>query len=354
MAYAAVHVVSEPWREPNGSGASYWDREATLAFRHHVWDQGLGVAEAMDTAQRGGGLDWEAAKELIANTLQAAHERGGAPVVVGVATDHLSTNEVHSLEAIIDAYQEQLDFVESRGGRAVVMASRHLACSAKSSADYERVYAAVLGAARAPVLLHWLGDMFDPELRGYWGSSDLSEAAQTVRAIMAQAGPRKGAGIKLSLLNEQFEIDFRARLPLGQTVYTGDDFNYPTLISGDDHSFSHALLGVFDPLAPVAAAALARLDEGDRAGFRALLDPTVPFARHLFAAPTQFYKVGVVFLAWLNGHQRHFHMVGGLQGRRSVEHLVRLAELAAAAGVLQAPELARERLEAFYRVAGVA
>lgn len=354
LAYAAVHVVADAWCEPDGSAAAHWDREATLAFRHHVWDQGLGVAEAMDTAQRGGGLDWEAAKELIANTLTAAKGRGGAPVVVGVATDQLDAQRNHSLDAIIAAYLEQLDFVESRGGRAVIMASRQLARAAKSAADYERVYGAVLKHARSSVLLHWLGAMFDPQLSGYWGSADSQEAAQTVLHIMQEAGAKRVEGIKLSLLSEAFEVDFRSRLAEGQFVYTGDDFNYPQLIDGDGQVFSHALLGVFDPLAPVAAAALGRLDSGDRAGFRALLDPTVPLARHLFCAPTQFYKVGVVFLAWLNGHQRHFHMVDGSQSQRSALHLVRVAELAAGCGVLRMPELAKERLDAFYRTAGVA
>lgn len=353
-AYAAVHVVADAWREPGGSAASYWDREATLAFRHYVWDQGLGVAEAMDTAQRGGGLDWEAAKELIANTLDAARRRADAPVVVGVATDQLAAQQDHGLDAIADAYLEQLEFVESRGGRAVIMASRALARAAKSGADYERVYGAVLKHARAPVLLHWLGEMFDPQLAGYWGNSNPLQAAPTVLRIMQEAGPQRVEGIKLSLLSERFEVDFRSRLTQGQSVFTGDDFNYPQLIEGDGQTFSHALLGVFNPLAPVAAAALDRLDRGDRDGFRALLNPTLPLARHLFCAPTQFYKVGVVFLAWLNGHQSHFHLVSGLQGQRSALHLVRLAELAAGCGVLRKPGLASERLEAFYRTAGLA
>ncbi len=353
-AYAAVHVVADPWRAPAGNGPCYWDAEATLAFRHHVWDQGLGVAEAMDTAQRGMGLAWDQAKELIALTLEAARDRDGADVVVGVGTDQLDSEESHSLGRITEAYLEQLDFVESLGGRAVIMASRALAKTAAGPGDYEKLYREVLVAVHSPAMLHWLGEAFDPALRGYWGAVDVDGAADTVHRIMDDAGPDRVSGIKLSLLDQGFETQFRARLGQGQAVFTGDDFNYPQLIAGADGRFSHALLGIFDPLAPLAGEALRRLDAADLAGFHALLDPTVPLARHLFAAPTQYYKVGVVFLAWLNGHQGHFHMIGGLQGQRSLEHLVTLAGLAAGCGVLTAPELAQERLDALFHVAGVA
>lgn len=353
-AYAAVHVVADPIREPNGGGRAHWDRDATRAFREYIWDQGLGVAEAMDTAQRGAGLDWSACKDLIADTLEAAHRRDGAAVVVGAGTDQLEPAGNNTLSAIIDAYLEQIDFIESKGGRAVIMASRALARTARTPADFELVYRKTIDGSRLPVLLHWLDDMFDPQLRGYWGSVDLAEAAITVRRIMDEAGPSRVRGIKISLLDADFEMRFRAQLSHGQVVYTGDDFNFPSLIYGEGRNFSHALLGVFDPLAPLAAAALRRLDAADDAGFRDILEPTVPFARHLFAAPTYFYKVGIVFLAWLNGHQDHFCMVGGMQGQRSLQHLLRLVELAAGCGALRDATLAQDRLNTFLRVAGVA
>ena len=353
-AYAAVHVVADAWAEPTGNGVCRWDPEATLAFRHHVWDQGLGVAEAMDTAQRGMGLGWDQARDLIALTLDAAEGRGGAEVVVGVAADQLEGEAALPLRQIVDAYLEQLDFVESRGGRAIIMASRALARSATSAADYEEAYRQILSAARRPVMLHWLGEAFDPLLRGYWGGTDLEHAAETVLRIMETAGPERVSGIKLSLLDQDFEVRFRARLDCGQIVFTGDDFNYPALIAGDGGHFSHALLGVFDAIAPLAGAALRRLDEADRDGFRAILDPTLPLARHVFSGPTQYYKVGVVFLAWLNGHQDHFRMIGGLEGQRSLAHLLEVAELAAACGALQNPALAQERIDSLCRMAGVA
>lgn len=353
-AYAAVHVVADPWAEPTGSGVCRWDPEATLAFRHHVWDQGLGVAEAMDTAQRGMGLGWDQAKELIALTLEAAGARGDADVVVGVSADQLERADEPPLRRIVDAYLEQLDFVEARGGRAIVMASRALAGAATSAADYEEAYREILSAAKRPVMLHWLGEAFDPLLRGYWGSADLECAAETLLGIVQTAGPERVSGLKLSLLDRDFEVRFRARLGQGQSVFTGDDFNYPALIAGDDGHFSHALLGVFDAIAPLAGAALRRLDEADRDGFHAILDPTLPLARRIFMRPTRYYKVGVVFLAWLNGHQDHFRMIAGLEGRRSLAHLLEVAELAAACGALQNPELAQERIDSLCRVAGVA
>ena len=354
MAYAAVHVVADPWAEPTGNGVCRWDPDATLAFRRHVWDQGLGVAEAMDTAQRGMGLGWDQARDLIALTLKDAEDRGGADVIVGVATDQLNSEDHLPLKRIVDAYLEQLDFVESLGGRAIIMASRALAKAATSAADYEEVYRQILSAARRPVMLHWLGEAFDPLLRGYWGDTHFESAAQTVLRIMESAGPDQVAGIKLSLLDEEFEVRFRARLNQGQSVFTGDDFNYPALIAGDGGQFSHALLGVFDAIAPLAGAALRCLDEADRDGFHAILDPTLPLARHVFMRPTGYYKVGVVFLAWLNGHQDHFRMIGGLEGQRSLAHLLEVAELAAACGGLRHPELAQERIDSLCRLAGVA
>ena len=353
-AYAAVHVVADPWPEPTGNGQGDWDREATLAFRHHVWDQGLGVAEAMDTAQRGMGLGWDQAKELIALTLAAARGRDGVGVVVGIGTDQLDPGEAHSLSRITQAYLEQLEFVETGGGRAVVMASRALANAATSPGDFEQVYREVLAAVQSPAILHWLGEAFDPGLRGYWGNVEPERAADTVLRIMEEAGPERVAGIKISLLDAGFEKRFRARLGQGQAVFTGDDFNYPELIAGEGRQFSHALLGIFDPLAPLAGAALRRLDAADPEGFHAILDPTLAMARHLFAAPTQYYKVGIVFLSWLNGHQQHFRMIGGLERQRSLSHLVTLAGLAANCGALTAPELAQERLDALPQLAGAA
>jgi hypothetical protein len=352
VAIAAAHVVADPlaphdpWLEP----AIDW--EATIAYRRHLWSLGLGVAEAMDTAQRGAGLGWSEARELIGRTLDAAREVPDARVVCGIGTDHLDESRVHALGAITDAYLEQAAAVEERGGRLVVMASRALARAARTPDDYVAVYDRVLAAARQPVVLHWLGAMFDPALAGYWGGGAFERDAKVCLAIIA-AHRDKVDGIKLSLLDASKEIALRAQLPAGVKMYTGDDFNYPELMAGADGRHSDALLGIFDAIAPAASGALAALAAGDEAQFRAILEPTVPLARHVFRAPTRFYKTGVVFLAYLNGHQRHFTMIGGQESARSVLHLAELFRLADAAGLLRDPDLAAHRMRAVLAVAGI-
>jgi Protein of unknown function (DUF993) len=324
VAFAAAHVVA------GADGGIDW--EATLAFRRHLWGYGLGVAEAMDTAQRGMGLDWPAARELIRRT---AAERGGR-LAAGVATDH---TEPATLDEVRAAYEHQCEFVEGEGAQAILMASRALAAIAAGPDDYREVYGAVLRQLDRPAILHWLGDMFDPALAGYWGSHDLDEAADVVLSII-DAHADKVDGIKVSLLDAQREVDLRRRLPEGVRLYTGDDFNYPELIA----TGSDALLGVFDAIAPAAAAALHALDAGDRAEYDRILEPTVPLARRLFEPPTFNYKTGIVFLAWLNGHQEQFRMLGGLETARSKDHLADVFALADRAGLLRDPELAAARM----------
>jgi len=349
IAYAAAHVVADPLAEnvPGARAALDWD--ATLAFRHHLWRHGLGVAEAMDTAQRGMGLDYSAVRNLVRRSASEARSVGGR-IVAGVATDQLDGPA--TVDEVLAAYREQLADVADSGAVPVIMCSRHLASAARSPDDYVRVYSTLLSEVDGPVLLHWLGSMFDPALAAYWGTMDLDEAADTVLSLL-KAYASKVDGIKMSLLDKDFEIKFRRRLPGGVRMYTGDDFNYPELIAGDDHGYSDALLGVFAAIAPAVAPALAELDKGATDGFRALLDPTVPLARHLFGAPTQYYKTGIVFLSWLSGHQNHFTMVGGLQSGRSVTHLARLLVLADEAGLLPHADLAAARARSFFAVAGV-
>ncbi|HEY8983693.1 MAG TPA: dihydrodipicolinate synthase family protein [Streptomyces sp.] len=357
--FSAAHVVADPFADvsPDSPAAVDWD--ATLAFRRHLWSHGLGVAEAMDTAQRGMGLDWAGAAELIRRSAAEAKAVGGK-IACGVGTDqlttpHLATDQLTtggSLAAIRAAYEEQLALVEESGAQAILMASRALAAAATGPEDYLEVYGHLLRQAAEPVVLHWLGPMFDPALEGYWGSSDLDAATDTFLEVIA-AHPDKVDGIKVSLLDAQREVDLRRRLPQGVRCYTGDDFNYPELIAGDEKGFSHALLGIFDPLGPLAAEAVRVLDTGDTAGFRALLDPTVELSRHLFQTPTRFYKTGVVFLAWLAGHQSHFTMVGGLQSARSLPHFARAYELADGLGLFPDPKLAEERMKSLLAVYGV-
>ncbi|MFF9600869.1 dihydrodipicolinate synthase family protein [Streptomyces sp. NPDC014684] len=346
--FSAAHVVADPFADttPDSPAAVDWD--ATLAFRRHLWSHGLGVAEAMDTAQRGMGLDWAGAAELIRRSAAEARSVGGR-IVCGVGTDQITGGGLADVRA---AYEEQLAVVEEAGARAVLMASRALAAAARGPEDYLETYGHLLRQAAEPVVLHWLGPMFDPALEGYWGSSDLDAATGTFLEIVA-AHPDKVDGVKVSLLDARREVDLRRRLPRGVRCYTGDDFNYPELIAGDDQGFSHALLGVFDPLGPLAAEAVRVLDTGDTAGFRALLDPTVPLSRHLFRAPTRFYKTGVVFLAWLAGHQDHFTMVGGLQSARSLPHLARAYELADGLGLFPDPKRAEERMRNLLSLYGV-
>ncbi|MDQ0748618.1 hypothetical protein QF034_002849 [Streptomyces africanus] len=352
--YSAAHVVADPYADvsPDSPAAVDWD--ATLAFRRHLWSHGLGVAEAMDTAQRGMGLDWAGAAELIRRSAAEAKSVGGL-IACGVGTDQLSATEIgypYSLAEIRAAYEEQLAVVEESGARAILMASRALAAVAKGPEDYLEVYGHLLRQASEPVVLHWLGPMFDPALEGYWGATDLDAATRTFLDVIA-AHPDKVDGIKVSLLDAQREIDIRRRLPQGVRCYTGDDFNYPELIAGDEQGFSHALLGIFDPLGPLAAEAVRVLDTGNTQGFRDLLDPTVGLSRHLFQTPTRFYKTGVVFLAWLAGHQSHFTMVGGLQSARSLPHLAKAYELADGLGLFPDPKLAEERMKNLLSVYGV-
>jgi hypothetical protein len=359
VAFAAAHVVADPLAaiDPWLQTAIDWD--ATLAFRRHLWAHGFGVAEAMDTAQRGMGLDWPTSLELIRRSVDAARGIPGAVVFSGAGTDHLPPRTDFTLDEIIAAYEEQCAAIEAAGGRIILMASRALAACARSPDDYVKVYGRVLGQVRAPVILHWLGEMFDPALAGYWvGAGGLASDPDHVRATevcaaVIGANAAKVDGVKVSLLDAAKEVALRARLPQGVRMYTGDDFNFAQLIGGDATVHSDALLGIFDAIAPVASAALTALAAGDRARFDAMLAPTVPLSRHVFAAPTRFYKTGVVFLAWLNGHQAHFTMVGGQQSARSLLHLSELFRLTDAAGLLRDPDLAAFRMRAFLRVHGV-
>jgi hypothetical protein len=335
------------------------DWDATIAYRQRLWSLGLGVAEAMDTAQRGMGLDWATSLELIARSLDAARDVPGALVASGCGTDHLAPEQANSVDDVIRAYEEQMAAIEKLGGRLIVMASRALARVARGPADYERVYSRILSQAKQPVILHWLGDMFDPALAGYWGTPDVDAAMDTALGIIA-AHAAKVDGIKISLLDKHKEIAMRRRLPPGVRMYTGDDFNYAELIAGDGagtdpvHGKSDALLGIFDAIAPAASAALAELAQGNIERFHAILGPTVPLSRHIFAAPTRFYKTGVVFMAWLNGHQKHFTMVGGQQSTRSLAHLAELFRLADAANLLEQPELAVRRMNTLSALHGIA
>lgn len=350
VAYAAAHVVPRVGAENVPGAPADIDWDATLAFRRHVWSWGLGVADAMDTAQRNMGLDAKATRELIARSATEARSAGGA-LVVGVNTDHVD-DEVISLQAVIDAYVEQLHFAEDHGAGTVLMASRHLARAASSAADYQDVYRQVLARAGAPVVLHWLGAAFDPQLAGYFGSSDVPTTIDTVVQIMTENVDRV-RGIKMSLLDAGHETALRARLPRGTTMFTGDDFNYVGLIEGDGQRHSDALLGAFAALAPNASAAIQALDADDHDTFRRILGPTEALARHVFATPTFYYKTGVAFLSWLNGHQPAFSMVGGLHSARSVPHLSTLVRLADAAGALEHPDLAAKRWNAYLALQGV-
>ncbi|MGW2942410.1 dihydrodipicolinate synthase family protein [Streptomyces sp. NPDC001226] len=346
--YAAAHVVADPYADvsPDAPAAVDWD--TTLAFRRHLWSHGLGVAEAMDTAQRGTGLDWAGAAELIRRSAAEAKAVGGR-IACGAGTDQLAAG---TLAEIRTAYEEQLAVVEGAGAQAILMASRALAATAGGPEDYLDLYGHLLHQVADPVILHWLGPMFDPALEGYWGSADLDTATEVFLEVVA-AHPDKVDGVKISLLDARREIDLRRRLPRGVRCYTGDDFHYPELIAGDGKGFSHALLGVFDPLGAVAAEAVRTLDTGDTAGFHELLDPTVELSRHLFQPPTRFYKTGVVLLAWLAGHQDHFTMLGGLQSARSLPHLVKAYELADGLGLFPNPERAETRMRTLLALYGV-
>ncbi len=350
-AYAAAHVVIDPLadRDPWLNAAIDWDR--TLAFREHLWSLGFGVAEAMDTAQRGMGLDWPTSLELIQRS-QAAARASGHLIASGVGTDHLVATAATTIDDVIAAYEEQCEAVEATGSRLIIMASRALAAVAKSRDDYVRVYGRILSGLRQPAILHWLGEMFDPALSGYWGASDHAAAMETCLDVIT-ANASKVDGIKISLLSAEKEISMRRRLPKGVRMYTGDDFNYPELIAGDEQGYSHALLGIFDPIARVAGQALSALGSGDRGRYDAAFAPTVPLSRHIFKAPTRFYKTGVVFLAYLNGHQDHFTMLGGQESTRSTLHLAEIVRLASNAGLFADPEQAAARARPVFATRGI-
>ena len=353
IAFSAAHVVADaradidPWLDC----AIDWD--ATIAYRLHLWRLGLGVAEAMDTAQRGMGLDWPTSLELIRRSIDAARDFPRALLASGAGTDHLAPEAARSVDDVVRAYEEQVAAVERLGGSIILMASRALARVARSPDDYRRVYDRILTQVREPVIIHWLGDMFDPALAGYWGSAD-PMAAMEVALEVINGHAAKVDGVKISLLDKDKEIAMRRRLAPGVRMYTGDDFHYAELIAGDAAGHSDALLGIFDAIAPAASAALAALAAGDRAAFDAILAPTVPLSRHIFKAPTRFYKTGVVFMAYLNGLQEHFVMVGGQQSARSLPHLAELFRLADRAGLLLDPPRAAARMRAVLAVHGVA
>jgi len=351
IAFAAAHVVADPLADadPWLDAAVDWDR--TIAFREHLWDLGFGVAEAMDTAQRGMGMSWPQSLELIRRSVAAAKPRKGL-VFSGAGTDQLAPEHAKSIDDVIRAYEEQIAAIEAFGGRIILMASRALARVATSGDDYRKVYGRVLSQVKEPVIIHWLGDMFDPALAGYWGAKDLDEAMDVAVEII-NANASKVDGVKISLLDKDKEIAMRRRLAKGVRMYTGDDFNYAELIAGDAQGYSDALLGIFDAIAPAAAAALVALAKNDGKTFHGILGPTVPLSRHIFRAPTRFYKTGVVFMAYLNGHQNHFTMVGGQESARSTLHLAEIFRLADAAGLLRDPELAVARMRAVLAVRGV-
>ncbi|MFE5322947.1 dihydrodipicolinate synthase family protein [Paenibacillus sp. NPDC056579] len=351
IAFSAAHVVCDPFADADPLTNAQIDWDGTLAYRRHLWSLGLAVAEAMDTAQRGMGLDWIRAQELIRRSIAEAKSVGGK-IACGAGTDHLAPGPHVTLAQVEQAYEEQVSFVEGHGGQVILMASRALAACAKGPEDYERVYGRILSQVSQPVILHWLGDMFDPALAGYWGEKDL-DAAMDVCLRVIRNHADKVDGIKISLLDDEKEIRMRRLLPESVKMYTGDDFNYPSLIRGDEQGYSHALLGIFDAIAPAAAAAIHALDAGDEARYNELLEPTVALSRHIFQKPTYAYKTGIVFMAYLNGHQNHFRMIGGAEGSRSIVHLSELFVLADKAGLLVNPDLAVQRMRHVLTLAGV-
>ena len=351
VAYAAAHVVADPRRDVDVFTENAIDWDATLAYRRHLWKYGFAIAEAMDTAQRGGGLTWKSAQELIRRAQAEANAEGGT-IAFGAGTDHLAPTPGVTLDEVRRAYEEQVGYVEGVGGRVILMASRALAKAARSADDYRQIYGGVLRQVKQPVILHWLGDMFDPQLAGYWGTSNLDEAMEVCLGVI-EAHREKVDGIKISLLDAQREIDMRRRLPKGVRMYTGDDFNYAELIHGDAQGYSDALLGIFDGIAPAASAALQAFDAGDILTYRETLEPTVPLSRHIFRKPTHAYKTGIVFLAYLNGHQDHFRMLGGAESARTAVHLGELIRLADACGLFVDPELASSRARGVFAVAGI-
>ncbi|MGD6893762.1 dihydrodipicolinate synthase family protein [Bacillus infantis] len=351
VAFSAAHVVCDPLADSDPILHPKIDWENTLAYRRHLWSLGLSVAEAMDTAQRGMGLNWNSAKGLIRRSAAEAKAVGGR-IACGAGTDQLLPAPSVTLADVQAAYEEQCEWVEQHNSPIILMASRALADCAQGPDDYERTYANILRQVSKPVILHWLGDMFDPSLKGYWGYKNLDDAMEVCLNVIWD-NKDKVDGIKISLLDASREIEMRRLLPPEVKMYTGDDFNYPELIKGDDQGYSHALLGIFDAIAPAAAAALHALDEGDEESYHAILDKTVPLSRHIFQAPTYSYKTGIVFMAYLNGHQSHFRMINGAESARSIVHLSELFVLADQAGLLSDPELAAERMKLVLNVAGI-
>ncbi len=353
-AFAAAHVISDPLAERNPwdtRPAVDWD--ATLAFRRGLWDQGLGLAEAMDTAQRGMGVDWETALELIQRTMQAARAHPLKPrVACGAGTDHKTPAELAGADAIIGAYSDQMAAIEAAGGQIILMASRALPAIGADAETYGRVYDTLISQAAEPVILHWLGEMFDPGLSGYWGAAD-TDAATAIVLDLIERNAAKIDGIKISLLDQAHEEAFRARLPNGVRLYTGDDFNYAPLIEGDGTHHSHALLGIFAAIAPAASQALEALAKGDSDTYHALLAPTVPLSREIFRSPTRFYKAGIAFLSWLNGTQDHFVMPAGFQSSREITHYAEVFRLADTARLLARPDLAEARMRTLLALHGI-
>jgi hypothetical protein len=347
---AAAHVVADPL-SGGPSAPDRIDLEATLAFRRHLWSWGIGVADAMDTAQRGMGLSWDVAKELIARSIEEARACDG-DLVIGAQTDHLETGSARSIDDVVAAYEEQIGFVEDLGGRVVVMASRELARIAAGPDDYHHVYGSILSQLREPTIIHWLGDVFDPALAGYWGSDDLDRAMDVLLEVIRDNVDHV-EGIKLSLLDQRRELVMRERLPAGVRLFTGDDFDYPVLIRGDGERSSDALLGALDAIAPAAATALGVLAEGDGDRFEEILEPTLPLARTIFEHPTYHYKVGLQLVSYLNGRQSHFRMLGGMESQRSTVHLARVYRYAGEARLLEDPELAASRMRGLLEAAGI-
>ncbi|MCF3138456.1 dihydrodipicolinate synthase family protein [Paenarthrobacter sp. AR 02] len=367
-AYAAAHVIPEVAADNTPGAPAQLDWEATLAYRHELWSYGLGVADAMDTAQRGMGLDWAATQQLIKRTGAEAASvvaAGNAAVAgksvqdlvsCGAGTDQLDITALPDgtagIQAVIEAYREQIAVVSEAGPKVILMASRALAKVANGADDYLHVYSTLLQEVDQPVILHWLGTMFDPALAGYWGSDDVSVATETFLSLIREHSD-KVDGVKVSLLDASHEVALRANLPEGVRLYTGDDFNYPELIDGDETHHSDALLGIFAAIYPAASVALQRYDAGQGAEGRAILDSTRELGKHIFSAPTFYYKTGIAFMSWLNGKQPGFQMVGGLHSGRSVLHLAKTFELADKAGLLKDPSLAAFRMSDYLRINGV-
>lgn len=351
IAFSAAHVVCDPFANTDPLTNPQIDWEDTLTYRRHLWSLGLSVAEAMDTAQRGMGLSWDDAKELIRRSVAEARSVGGR-VACGAGTDQLFPSPEITLDQVEAAYEEQCSFIENEGGQIILMASRALAACADGPEDYDRVYSNILRQVSQPVILHWLGDMFDPALKGYWGHKNIDDAMEVCLNIIWD-NREKVDGIKISLLDADREIEMRRLLPEDVKMYTGDDFNYPSLILGDEKGYSHALLGIFDAIAPAAAASLHALDDGDISKYNSILEKTVPLSRHIFQQPTYSYKTGIVFMAYLNGHQKHFRMIGGAESARSIIHLSELFLLADEAGLLVDPQLAANRMQRILSVSGM-